>query len=120
MLNLAGKVAFVTGAGPNIGQSIALTLARRGASVACNDLDAYCLALLAEQIRNEGGKAIAVPGDITDVSVVDDMLQRAEAVLGTVDVLINNAIFVGDFGGILGAQLADWQRTLDVILNENI
>lgn len=117
MIDLAGKVAFVTGAGPNIGQSIALTLARCGAAVACNDLDAERLEQLAEKIRSEGGKALAVAGDITNAAVVDDMLQRAEAALGTVDLLVNNAIFVGNFGGILDAQPADWQRTLDVILS---
>jgi NAD(P)-dependent dehydrogenase (short-subunit alcohol dehydrogenase family) len=117
VINLAGKVALVTGAGPNIGQSIALTLARCGSSVACNDLDAHRMAMLAEQIRSEGGKAVAVAGDITDAAVVDEMLELAEAALGTVDVLVNNAIFVGNFGGILDAQPADWQRTLDVILN---
>ena len=117
MIDLAGKVAFVTGAGPNIGQSIALTLARCGASVACNDLDAERLEQLAERIRIEGGKAIAVAGDITNATVVDDMLQQAEAALGIVDVLVNNAIFVGNFGGILDAQPSDWQRTLDVILS---
>ena len=117
MIELAGKVAFVTGAGPNIGQGIARTLAACGAAVVCNDVNATQVDALAEAIVRDGGKAIAVAGDITDADAVESMLSAAETAFGTVDVLVNNALFIGNFGGILNATPSDWYRTLEVILS---
>jgi NAD(P)-dependent dehydrogenase (short-subunit alcohol dehydrogenase family) len=65
-ISLAGKVAIVTGAGPNIGSGIALALATYGAKVACNDLDAEAARTAVRRIERNGGTAIAIPGDVTD------------------------------------------------------
>ena len=65
-ISLAGKVALVTGAGPNIGSGIALALARYGAKVACNDIDPAAAQAAVKRIERNGGTAIAVPGDVTD------------------------------------------------------
>jgi len=117
MIDLAGKVAFVTGVGPNIGQAIAKTLARYGAAVICNDLDQDRLTVIAQEIMRDGGKAITAAGDITDAAAVDRMLTAAESALGTVDVLVNNAFFISHLGGILSISPEEWHRTLEVILS---
>jgi len=60
-ISLEGKVALVTGAGPNIGSGIALALARYGAKVACNDLVAEAAEASARRITRHDGDAIAIP-----------------------------------------------------------
>lgn len=117
MDSLAGRVAIVTGAGPNIGQQIARTLASRGAAVACNDLDSDRIQLLAGDIERAGGKAIAIPGDVTDSSAVDAMIERTQSAFGIVDLLVNNAFYLSRVGGLLTVDLKDWYRSIDVILS---
>jgi NAD(P)-dependent dehydrogenase (short-subunit alcohol dehydrogenase family) len=117
MSSLAGRVAIVTGAGPNIGQQIARTLASRGAAVACNDLDADRLQILVSDIERAGGKAIAIPGDVTDPDAVDGMIERAQSAFGVVDLLVNNAFYLSRVGGLLTVELKDWYRSIDVILS---
>ena len=60
-VSLEGKVALVTGAGPNIGSGIALALARYGAKVACNDLDPEAAQASVARITRHGGDALAIP-----------------------------------------------------------
>jgi NAD(P)-dependent dehydrogenase (short-subunit alcohol dehydrogenase family) len=117
MDSLAGRVAIVTGAGPNIGQQIARTLASRGAAVACNDLDSDRLDMLASEIERAGGKAIAIPGDVTDPDAVDAMIERTQSTFGVVDLLVNNAFYLSRQGGLLTVDLKDWYRSVDVILS---
>jgi len=117
MQSLAGRVAIVTGAGPNIGQQIARTLAGHGAAVACNDLDSDRLNTLASDIERAGGKAIAIPGDVTDPEVVDAMIERTQSAFGVVDLLVNNAFYLSRVGGLLTVDLKDWYRSVDVILS---
>ena len=66
MARLEGKVAIVTGAGPNIGSGVAYGLAMHGAKVACNDVNPEAAEAAAQRIRADGGEAIALPGDVTD------------------------------------------------------
>src|SRR2546430_17548956 len=58
-VSLEGKVALVTGAGPNIGSGIALALARYGARVACNDLDLEASKAAVRRIPGNGGRGVA-------------------------------------------------------------
>ncbi|WP_346054618.1 SDR family NAD(P)-dependent oxidoreductase [Amycolatopsis dongchuanensis] len=97
-VSLEGKVAVVTGAGPNIGSGIALALARYGAKVACNDLDADAAQKSVERIERNGGTAIAIPGDVTDEQQVLAYLDRVVAGFGRIDILVNNAALLGGRG----------------------
>src|SRR5919201_190962 len=69
-ISLAGKVALVTGAGPNIGSGIALALARYGAKVACNDVDADAGKAAADRIERNAGTAIAALGNFLNTKHV--------------------------------------------------
>jgi Short-chain alcohol dehydrogenase of unknown specificity len=91
MFDLTGRVALVTGAGPNIGREIALTLARAGAAVAANDVDLERAEATAKAVRALGRPAVAVPVDVSDSDAVAGMAAKAEAELGVVDALVNNA-----------------------------
>ncbi len=88
---LDGQVAMVTGAGKGIGRATALALARAGCAVALAARTATDLDTLAEEIRSEGGKAIAVPTDVTKEGEVERLVRRTLAELGPVDILVNDA-----------------------------
>src|SRR5580700_7272275 len=112
-VSLDGKVALVTGAGPNIGSGIALALSRYGARVACNDLDGEAAAASVRRIERHGGSAVAVVGD---VSSEDDVVRYVGEVLdrwGRIDILINNAAVLGG-RGVLEESLEFWNRAVAV------
>ena len=70
MFDLLGRVALVTGAGPNIGVAIAATLARAGATVLCNDLRADIAEAAAKAAAEGGHKAFPLAFDITDPTTI--------------------------------------------------
>src|SRR5262249_6121696 len=76
MYDLKGRVALVTGAGPNIGRVIAATLAGAGATVLCNDLRPE-IAAAAAKSASEAGKAFPLPFDITDPDKVEHAIEVA-------------------------------------------
>jgi NAD(P)-dependent dehydrogenase (short-subunit alcohol dehydrogenase family) len=116
MIDLSGKIALVTGAGPNIGQQIAKTLAACGAAVACNDLDERQARAVAAEIASNGGRAIAAPGNVTNADDVERMLDAAEHAFGLVDVLVNNAFYLTRVAGLTTIEIDAWHRTIETIL----
>ncbi|HSR22722.1 MAG TPA: SDR family oxidoreductase [Candidatus Eisenbacteria bacterium] len=110
-VSLDGKVALVTGAGPNIGSGIALALARYGARVACNDIDAGAAEACVRRIARSGGTAMAIPGD---VSKEDDVVAYVRTVLdawGRIDILVNNAALLGG-RGVLDESAGSFTRAV--------
>lgn len=92
ILGLNGRVALISGAGQGVGRQIALHFAMHGAAgVVVNDYFLDRAEAVAKEIKAEGGKAIAVQADVTDLSSVKTMVARAESTFGPVDVLVNNA-----------------------------
>jgi 3-oxoacyl-[acyl-carrier protein] reductase len=91
-LDLTGSVALVTGAGRGIGREIALALAAAGADVAVNDFagEDACAAVVGE-IEQLGRRGLVVMGDVSDEEQVNAMVERAEADLGPLGVVVNNA-----------------------------
>ncbi|MEU6645573.1 SDR family oxidoreductase [Saccharomonospora sp. NPDC046836] len=112
-VSLAGKVAIVTGAGPNIGSGIALALAKYGATVACNDIDADAAKTAVKRIERNGGTAIAIPGDVTDEEQVKGYLQEVVERFGRVDILVNNAALLGG-KGVLDESADFFRRAVEV------
>ena len=81
----------MTGAGRGIGRGIALRLARDGHAVAVNDVNKAGAEAVAAEITEAGGRAIAVPADVTDRDAVFAMVDRVATELGSVDVMVANA-----------------------------
>jgi NAD(P)-dependent dehydrogenase (short-subunit alcohol dehydrogenase family) len=116
MISLQGRVALVTGAGPNIGCAIAVTLARAGAAVVCNDLKQEHADAAAAAVKAAGGKALAIAADIADPARVQAMVDRASQEIGTIDILVNNA-GVTIPRSILTMTYDEWRRVNAVVMD---
>jgi meso-butanediol dehydrogenase/(S,S)-butanediol dehydrogenase/diacetyl reductase len=82
---------IVTGGGRGIGRGIAVRLAKDGHAVAVNDVNSDGAEAVAAEIVDAGGRAIAVPADVTDRAAVFAMVDQVASELGSVDVMIANA-----------------------------
>jgi NAD(P)-dependent dehydrogenase (short-subunit alcohol dehydrogenase family) len=91
LLSLAGKVALVTGASSGFGRHFARVLASAGAKVAVAARRLEVLQRLAAEITAEGGEAAAVAVDVTDRASVALAVEQAEAALGPLSIVVNNA-----------------------------
>jgi 3-oxoacyl-[acyl-carrier protein] reductase len=116
ILPLTGQVAVVTGGGRGIGAAIARSLARLGATAMLCGRARAALDSVAKAILEAGGKAEAVPCDVSNLESVEAVAKRVESTMGRVDVLVNNA-GIGGFGGPLH-QLPP--EAWDQILNTNL
>lgn len=100
------KVGIITGAGGGIGQAYAEALAREGAAVVVADINVEGAERVAAGIRAEGGTALAVPVDVSDVESTKAMADRTLAEFGGIDYLVNNA-------AIFGGMKLDFLVTVD-------
>ena len=91
MQNLAGKVAWITGAGTGIGLAGALALAQAGASVVMSGRRADVLAAEADKIRAQGGQAEVEVLDVADAAAVKTVADAILARHGRIDILLNSA-----------------------------
>ena len=113
---LEGKVAIVTGASRGIGRAIAERFAAEGATVVVNYVSAAGEAKkVVDRIKQAGGDAVAVRGDVSKSADVKALVAAAVRQYGRVDILVNNA-------GVMVTKAAlettedDWDRTMDVNL----
>jgi 3-oxoacyl-[acyl-carrier protein] reductase len=88
---LTNQVAVVTGAARGIGEAIALRLARMGATVLITARDQARLAEVKVEIEQQGGKAFAMPCDLTDAKAVAALGEKVQKEHGRCDILVNNA-----------------------------
>src|SRR5918912_1829113 len=88
MGRLDGRVAFLTGAGRGIGAATAARLASDGAAVAVTDMDIEPAEETADQIRSAGGRALAIPVDVTNREQVEAAAARTAEELGRLDILV--------------------------------
>ncbi|KAF9977937.1 Methionine aminopeptidase 1 [Actinomortierella ambigua] len=93
---LANQVAIVTGAGQGIGGATALLFGKEGASVVVSDLDAAKGEAIAKEIIQNGGKAIAVPGDVTDPAFAERVVSETIKAFGKINIIVNNAGYTFD------------------------
>ncbi len=117
MQRLKGKTALVTGAGRNIGRSIALKLAAEGANIVVNARANRDEAeSVAQEVRAQGVEALPVLADVADHAQVSRMFADAAARFGQVDILISNAA-IRPHKPFTELTLDDWQRVRSVVLD---
>lgn len=109
--------AVVTGAASGIGQAFALELARRGGQVVVSDIDMVGAQRTVTAIEDNGGTAIAVHGDVSQLASVQDLAAEACRWFEGVPTLVINNAGVGAGGNVIGdAPIEDWQWTLGINL----
>lgn len=92
MADLSNKIALVTGASRGIGRACALKLASLGAKVVVNyNKNQQAAEQVVAEIKNAGGDAIAVQGDVSDFTVAQNVVKAAIDAYGRLDILVNNA-----------------------------
>ncbi|MBC9718779.1 SDR family oxidoreductase [Streptomyces sp. TRM66268-LWL] len=95
-MDLAGKVAVVTGSGRGLGLAYATALARSGAAVVVNDLDEEAAAQAAESITEAGGRAVAEAVAVGSAEAADRLVARAVDTYGRLDAMVTNAGILRD------------------------
>ncbi len=114
-LGLSGRVCVVTGAGSGIGEETAKCFAAAGAKVAVLERDKDSAERVAAEIEAAGGRAIALPADVSDAEGIQEAAREVERTLGLCSILVNNAgVQYPEF--LLGMDLSKWKRALDVNL----
>lgn len=127
-ISFEDRVAIVTGAGGGLGKQHALELGRRGAKVVVNDLggsvdgsggSASAADLVAQEICDNGGTAVANGASVTDLKAVEGMIEHTMSEWGRIDILVNNAGILRDktFSKL---DLANWHAVLDVHLTGSL
>jgi rhamnulose-1-phosphate aldolase/alcohol dehydrogenase len=109
---LAGRVAFVTGAGSGIGRAIAERLAEEGACVLVADIDGERAEKVASSLGTE--RALSVTVDVSDESAVDRAFSEAALRFGSVDLVVNNAGFAAS-SALVDTPVEEWDRLHEVL-----
>jgi 3-oxoacyl-[acyl-carrier protein] reductase len=110
---LDGKVAILTGAGRGIGSAAAKMFAAEGAMVVVSDLDPNPAEETASAIKNAGGKAVVVAGDVTDPAFPAQLIKATLDVYSGIDIIVNNAGYTWD-GVIQNMTDKQWYAMIDV------
>jgi len=117
MACLAGKVALVTGASSGIGRAAALALSGAGAHLVLGARSRERLEAVAEQIRQAGGQAHALAGDVQDEAYAQALVDQAVSAFGGLDIAFNNAGTLGAMGESPAITREAWDETLAINLS---
>jgi len=112
---LAGRKVIITGADSGIGRAVALAYAREGADILVSYLNEHEDAEeTANLIRTEGRKAVLMAGDVQHAGHCGAIVEKADAELGGIDILVNNAAHQATFSEIDDISDAEWELTFKV------
>ncbi|MBA5776656.1 SDR family oxidoreductase [Stappia sp. F7233] len=114
---LPEKVAIVTGASSGIGRSIAVTFAGEGAAVVLSGRNEAALEETAVAIRRQGGRAVAVVGDIVSPGTHEGLVSIAEREFGGLDIAVDNAGTTGPIKPLAEVSEQEWRETLGTNLD---
>ena len=111
--DVEGKVVVITGASSGLGEATARLLSSQSASVVLGARRVNRIQSLADELTGSGGKAIAVPTDVTHYDQVKRLVDTAVQAYGRIDVMINNAGLMPQ-SPLERLKIDDWNRMIDV------
>ena len=115
LFDVSKEIILVTGASQGLGRQFARVLSAHGAAIALAARQTAKLKSLEEEILGQGGRAVAVPMDVTDIASIGKAIDSAEAALGPVSVLVNNAGIA-----IEKPAIDQTERDWDAVINANL
>ncbi len=115
-MQLAGKVALITGAGSGIGKAAALLLAKEGAKIAALGRTEDELKATVSQIQDTGGEAIPVSADISQPDEMQQAVQQVANQWGRLDIVFANAGINGVWAPLEELEPDEWDKTINVNL----
>ena len=110
------KVALVTGGSRGIGRAICIEMARQGLKVVVNHSSTGSANEVLEYIKNMGGSAVGIQGDISNEKEVRYIVDQAVDTFGRIDILVNNAGISDQFKPTLEQESDAWQKVVDIHL----
>jgi NAD(P)-dependent dehydrogenase (short-subunit alcohol dehydrogenase family) len=113
MFSLQNKTAVITGAGSGIGRAVAELFAQQGATVFIIELNAAAADAAIAQIQEKGGKAFAMPCNVTDQAQVKEVIGKIAAQAGRIDILVNSA-GISHIGRLDNTTEADFDKVFQV------
>jgi NAD(P)-dependent dehydrogenase (short-subunit alcohol dehydrogenase family) len=111
---LEGKVALITGGGGGIGRDSAQLFAAEGAKVVVFDLNENSVNESARLIKEAGGEALALAGDVSKADIVKDMIETTVQTFGGLDVLFNNAGVGGGIARLPDVEEENWDKIMNI------
>ena len=111
--NIEGKVVVITGASSGLGEAAARLISAQGASVVLGARRVDRIKSLAGELTRNGGKALAIPTDVTDYDQVKKLVDAAVQSYGRIDVMINNAGLM-PHSPLERLKIDEWNRMIDV------
>ena len=112
---LHDKITVLSGVGEGVGREAAHLFAREGSAVALVARSEDRLQSLAREIEGAGGRALAIPADISDDADCARVAREVEARLGPTDILVNSAYAMGPAGPLMEAKFdQQWSAPFDV------
>jgi NAD(P)-dependent dehydrogenase (short-subunit alcohol dehydrogenase family) len=112
-MQLANKIALITGGASGIGRATAMLFAREGAAVMIADVNREAGQTVATEIERAGGRARFEPADVTHASDCRQVVEQTLAAFGKIDILFNNAGIIRR-ATILDLSEEDWDRVMSV------
>lgn len=112
-LRFQDKVALVTGGASGIGRATAMLMAAEGAAMVVADVDEQAAQVVAREISDAGGRAIAIRCDVSDAAQAEAAVQRVVSEFGRLDVLFNNA-GITRRATVVDLAEDDWDRVMAV------
>lgn len=111
---LQDKVVVVTGAGRGIGKAVALGFAREGASICCAARTRDEIDAVREAIEKEGGRAISVGVDVSDLASVTRLYEKTAEAFGGIDIAFLNAGVSDQRKTVEESDPAEWEKTIRI------
>ncbi len=120
MLDLAGKVAAITGASRGIGRSIAENMAKAGAKVVISSRKLETCEEVAAAIRSDGGEAIAIAASLGHQDQLESMIDKTRETWGKIDILVCNAAVNPYYGPLTGIDNELFDKMMHCNVRDNL
>ena len=115
-MRLKDRVAIVTGANKGLGRAICLAMAQEGARVAVTGRSTSRNEEVAREVSSQGGEAVAVSLDVTELSSIERMVDTVLSKWGQIDILVNNAAITSPMQWVADYDPDEWDRIMAVNL----